>query len=693
MSKKPHCNSLLVGLLFVVFPYFVYSQSLAPIPVKGGTEFFYSPSPDFIVKKVAIAGSFNNWDKNQYVMVFDKKKKRWGGIVPLRPETEYHYKLVINDSLWITDPNAPDVTEDEWRNGVIIPKKYGFPYIAEITPPRNKRVTKIPEIKATLSGYKSKINPKSIKVTLNGEIIKHKFNEASSLLTVDLDQGIEDGEHELSFTFADKKGNISKGIVHKFFLDRFISRITTPKFFDDAIMYEVFIRKFNDSDSNGTGDFKGLTEKLDYLKQELKIDALWLMPFNESTTEHGYNVVDYYSIESDYGTPECYKKFIAEAKKRGIKVIMDFVINHTDSSHPFFLDAYKNPESKYTSWYQFRNAEKSDWNHFGVDRKMPKLNFDNPEVQEYFIKVAHHHMDPNGDGDFSDGVDGFRCDAAKEVSHKFWNSFRKRVKALNGDILLLGEVWDNSNFLIPFFKEEFDMLFDYPLYYAMERFFASNDISSIVKTLTEQREIFPAGYQMVRFLANHDNERALSKFSGNRDKLKQALAMLFTLPGTPMIYYGDETGLTGKLPPENVRQEFDWELINTSPKDSAGIFQFYKDMTKVRKENNVLRARDDSEQKSISFLTSTEHTLLGYLRYYGDQRTGIFINNSGNDVFSPSFSLSDHTFETNRYEILSYHKAEFEGINNHAGILVREGKLELNGFTIKNGGFVILRFM
>ncbi|MHC1736851.1 MAG: alpha-amylase family glycosyl hydrolase [Ignavibacteriaceae bacterium] len=682
----------LVGILFVFFSFFVYSQSFAPIPVKGGTQFCYKPNFNFIVKKVTIAGSFNNWNKNQYVMTFDKKKKTWRGIVPLKPEIEYHYKLVINDSLWITDPNAPNVTEDEWRNGIIIPKKYGVPFIAEIYPPQNKRVTKIPEIKATLSGYNSKINPKSIKVIFNGEIIKHNFNEVSSELTIDLDPGIQDGEHELNFSFADKKGNENNGIVHKFFLDRFIHEITTPKFFNNAIMYEVFIRKFLDSDNNGTGDFRGLTEKLDYLKQDLKIDALWLMPFNESTTEHGYNVVDYYSIEADYGIHSFYKQFISEAKKREIKVIMDFVINHTDSSHPFFLDAYKNPESKYTSWYQFRNAENSDWNHFGVDRKMPKLNFDNPEVQEYFIKVAQHWMDPNGDGDFSDGVDGFRCDAAKEVSHKFWNRFRKNVKKVSKDILLLGEVWDNPNFLIPFFKEEFDMLFDYPLYYAMERFFASNDVNSIVNTLTEQREIFPTGYQMVRFLANHDNDRALSKFNESTDKLKQALALLFTLPGTPMIYYGDEIGLTGKIPPENVRQEFDWDRMNKSAKDSTSIFQFYKGMTKLRKENSVLRARDDPGQKSISFLKSTDYPILGYLRYSGDQQTGVFINNSGNDVFSPSLSLTDYKFETNGYEILSYHKTEFEGINNHVGISIKEGKLELNGFTLKNGGFVILRF-
>jgi len=687
---------IIAFFIFVIFSYSTYSQSLSPIPVKGGTEFYFQSDYPFTVKKIAVSGSFNNWAKDQYVMVFDEKKKTWRGTVPLKPEIEYHYKFFINDSLWITDPNAPNATEDEWRNGIIIPKEYGTPFIKEIFPPQNKRLTKIPGIKAILSGYNSKVDPSSIKVLFNGEITKHNFDQTTSELTVNLDPKIEDGEHELIISFADIKGNRNKGVVQRFFLDRFITQINTPDFFNDAVMYEVYIRKFFDSDGNGSGDFTGLKQKLDYLKNELHVDALWLMPFNESTTEHGYNVVDYYSIESDYGTLSSYQQFLSEAKKRNIKIIMDFVINHTDSTHPYFLDAYKNPKSKYTSWYQFRNPENSDWNHFGVDRRMPKLNFDNPDVQDYFIKIARFWMDPNGDGEYSDGVDGFRCDAAKEVSHKFWNRFRKNVKGLNKDILLLGEVWDNPNFLIPFFKEEFDMLFDYPLYYAMERFFNNNDVNGIVKTLSEQREIFPAGYQMVRFLANHDNDRALSKMGGNSDKLKQALTILFTLPGTPMIYYGDEIGLTGKVPPDNVRQEFDWDAVNNSENDSTAIFKYYQDISGLRKDFDVLRTKDDATQKSISFLKSNDYPVLAYIRYQGNKKMGVFINNSGTDISNPSFDFTDYNFEMKGYEIVDFNKAEFEEINNHTDISLNppkaEGNLRLNGVTLKNGGYVIIRF-
>ena len=672
----------------VIFAIYIHPQSLSPIPSATGTEFFFKPET-ISIHRVAISGSFNNWAPAQYLMEYDGEEKVWRGTVPLTPGVEYHYKFVLNDTLWITDPNAPNVTEDEWRNGIIIPKEYGIPYIKSIFPPDNKRLTKIPGIKAVLSGYRSPVDARSIRVLFDGEEIKHSFNCETSELTVVPDTGIEDGEHEVVISFADEEGKTNKGVTSRFFLDRYISKIQTPGFYDSAIMYEVFIRKFSDSDGDGTGDFEGLRSRLDYLRNELNIDAIWLMPFNESTTEHGYNVVDYFSIETDYGSKEDYREFLRDAKERGIKVIMDFVINHTDSTHPFFLDAYRNPGSKYSDRYQFRNGENSDWNHFGIDRKMPKLNFDNPEVQDYFTEAAKYWMDPNGDGDFGDGVDGFRCDAAKEVSHKFWNRFRKEVKRINQEILLLGEVWDNPNFMIPFFKEEFDMLFDYPLFYAMERYFKTNDAGGIARTLTEQRDIFPAGFQMVRFLSNHDNNRALSKVGENTDKLKQALAIIFTLPGTPMIYYGDELGLTGTLPPENVRQDFDRVKLSKLEKEEGSIYNFYRKMTKLRKENNIFMERDDAVNKSVSFPEAKGSGLLGYVRYRGSERVGVFVNNSGERVSSPKFNFSDVQFTREGYEVLDKYKTDLDGMKLRA--VENPGQLILENVRIENGGYLIIK--
>jgi glycosidase len=672
----------------------VSGQNLSPVPTEEGTRFFYLNDRGFYVNSVAVAGSFNSWDKNQFKMEMNPTDTIWSVVVKLTPGVEYHYKLVLNDTLWITDPNAPNVTEDEWRNGIIIPQKYGAPFIHKMFPPQNKRVSEIPVIKIVLGTYESSIDPKSVNIFLNDEKLPFIFDYESSSVITSIDTSINDGEHKIFISFKDKNGNENPGHVSRFFLDRYINDIITPSFYDSAVMYEIFIRTFCDSDGDGIGDFNGLTSKLDYLKNQLQIDVLWLMPWNESSTVHGYNVVDYYSIEQDYGTKEDYFTFLKEAKKRNIKVIMDFVINHTDSLHPFFLDAYMNPVSKYSKWYQFRNNENSDWNHFGIDRQMPKLDFDNREVQDYFLEVAKYWLDPDGNGDFSDGVDGFRCDAAKEVPHQYWNRFRNEVKKINPDVLLLGEVWDNANFLIPFFKEEFDMLFDYPLFYAMERFFNNNDINSIHKTLIEQREIFPTGFQMTRFLSNHDNNRALSMFDGNVDKLKQALAILFTLPGMPMIYYGDEIGLEGKLPPENVRQEMDWQKVDSQIEIENSILNFHKKLVQLRKNNNEFTARNDRKNESYSILTDTSKKLLAYLRTDDDNISLVIINNSGDDIKNAVFKMNGlkDFIGLNPNELLSYKKmSEKLGAMKITSFEIVDKFLNLHNIYLENGGFTIIK--
>lgn len=673
-----------ITLIIVIFCCFgVFPQGLNPVPVKEGTKFFYKSSYPFKVNSVAVAGSMNNWRKDADRMIFNPADSIWSTVIKLAEGIEYSYKLVINDSLWITDPNAPNVTEDEWKNGLIVPQKYGSPFVEKAFPAPGQRLNYVPKIKILLKGTESQIDPASVSVKFNGA--PWKFTLVESELTVLPDKKLKDGEHKLEISFADRNGNRNDNYTLKFFLDRYIKKITTPKFYDGAVMYEIYIRSFADGNNDGIGDFRGLTSKLDYLKNSLGVNTLWLMPFNESTTEHGYNVVDYYSIEKDYGTFDDYQNFLKEAKKRGMKVLMDFVINHTDSTHKFFLDAYKNPDSKYSKWYQFVAKDNSDWKHFGVERKMPKLDFENSEVQDYFIKAARYWIDPNGDGDFRDGVDGFRCDAAKEVPHQFWNRFRKEIKGINKNILLLGEVWDNANFLIPFYKDEFDMLFDYPFYYALDRYFQYNDINTLSSKVTELKKIYPAGFQSVRFLANHDNNRAYDKLS-DENKLKQAMFIIMTMPGTPMIYYGDETGLRGKLPPENVRQKMDWAAADEQLKDKESILSFYNGLTALRNKYSILSKRDDGQKESLVFLNDEAKKILAYLRYYGDKKFIALVNNSGRSIDSIKLNSSKIIKQISSIdEVYSSSKTK-----NKISFNINKDYIFLNNLNMSNGSFKLI---
>jgi glycosidase len=608
---------------------------LSPHPVENGTRFSFSQSQlkssnnpslknlvDFQINSISVTGSFNQWRKNEYLMNYDLTKGIWFVDINLKSGIEYHYKFVINDSIWITDPNAPDVTEDEWRNGILIPVDFNSPYVIDVNPPYGKRITQIKPFTCKLLSREGKILANSIKAFLDGKPVKFTFDEKTQTLKIDLPRNISEGEHKVLIQFSDEKGNRNDGYLTKFFVDRFKAKIQTPKFYDKSIVYEIFIRKFADSDGDGIGDFNGLTSKLDYL-QELGINALWLMPFNESSKDHGYNVIDYYSIEKDYGTMKDYLNFLKECKRRNIKVIKDIVINHCDTAFVYFRDAKNNPSSRYSSWFQFVNSLNSDWRHFGIEKDMPKFNFENVEVQDYFIKFVKYWMDPNGDGKFDDGIDGIRCDAAKEIPHQFWNRLRKEVKKIRPDFLILGEVWDGLNYLIPFFEDEFDMLFDYPVYYAIQRFFDGIDLKSIERTLIQERETYPPNFQMMRFLSNHDNHRALSLFNQDTMKFYQSLVLLFTLPGTPMIYYGDEIGLTGKTPPENVRQMMDWNKILNNQ-----ILYLHKELIKLRKINSTLAQRDDSKIKSIRFLETNHPEVLAFIRYDRKNKFLVLINNS-----------------------------------------------------------------
>jgi len=626
---------------------------LSPHPVPDGTRFSFSQSQiqklndpelkklyNLNITSISVAGSFNQWRKNDFLMIFDSSKQIWFVDIKLKPGIEYHYKFVINDSIWITDPNAPDVTEDEWRNGILIPVDFYSPYVIEVNPPFGKRITEIKPFTCKLIGREGKIDKSSIKVFLDGKPVRFSFNEKTQTLKINLPRNLSEGEHQVLIQFADEKGNRNDGYLTKFFVDRFKAKIKTPEFYDKAIVYEIFIRKFNDSDGDGIGDFNGLTQKLDYLK-ELRIDALWLMPYNESSKEHGYNVIDYYAIEKDYGTMDDYLNFLRECKKRNIKVIKDIVINHCDTAFIYFSDAKNNPSSKYSSWFQFVDSLNSDWLHFGIEKDMPKFNFENHEVQNYFINFVKYWMDPNGDGNFDDGIDGIRCDVAKEIPHQFWNKLRKEIKKIRPDFLILGEVWDGLNYLIPFFEDEFDMLFDYPVYYAFQRFFDGSDFKSIEKTLLQQREVYPPNFQMLRFLSNHDNHRALSLFNEDTLKFYQSLVLLFTLPGTPMIYYGDEIGLTGRTPPENVRQKMEWDEIGENK-----ILSLHKELIKLRKTNPALSIRDDTKIKSIQFLETDHPEVLAYLRYDRKDNFLILINNSNkriNDLSIKNFNQKNKT--------------------------------------------------
>ncbi len=369
-----------------------------------------------------------------------------------------------------------------------------------------------------------------------------------------------------------------------------------------TVYYEIFVRSFYDSDGDGIGDLRGITEKLDYLNdgnpsttEDLGVGGIWLMPVNPSPSYHGYDVTDYREIHPDYGTVEDMKELIAEAHKRGIKVIMDLVVNHTSKEHPWFVDAAKGGEHR--DWYVWaedsgRRPEGSSaagsgnpWHsvlgshYMGTFWDgMPDLNFDNPQVRTEMKDIGQYWLEL--------GMDGFRLDAAKHIyedllSDKseattdknvaWWQEFRASMDEVNPEAYIVGEVWENSATSVgAYLDQAFDSGFNFGLAETLINSAKTESNSGAAFTLERTYKLYSqisgGDFTDAVFLSNHDQNRVMSVLGSNTAHAKMAAAMLLTLPGNPFIYYGEEIGMLGVKPDEGIREPMVW----TADRSSAG---------------------------------------------------------------------------------------------------------------------------
>jgi maltose alpha-D-glucosyltransferase/alpha-amylase len=373
--------------------------------------------------------------------------------------------------------------------------------------------------------------------------------------------------------------------------------------YKDAIIYELHVKAFYDADGNGVGDFRGLIEKLDYL-QDLGINCIWLLPFYQSPLrDDGYDIADYYTVHPNYGTVADFEAFLAEAHMRGIRVLADLVLNHTSDQNAWFQESRLSPDSPkrdYYVWsdtdkkYQdariiFIDTERSNWT-FDPEAKQyfwhrffshqPDLNFDNPEVRAEMLRVLSFWLDK--------GLDGFRCDAVPYLferegtncenlpeTHEYCKAVRKFIDENYKDKVLLAEANQWPADLRPYFGDgdEFQMCLNFPL---MPRLFMAlrrADRHPVVDIIAQLPTI-PENCQWGIFLRNHDEltlemvtdedrdymyteyatdprmrlnlgiRRRLSPLlDDSREQIQLLNSLLFSLPGTPIIYYGDEIGM------------------------------------------------------------------------------------------------------------------------------------------------------
>jgi maltose alpha-D-glucosyltransferase / alpha-amylase len=478
----------------------------------------------------------------------------------------------------------------------------------------------------------------------------------------------------------------------------------TPLWFKDAIIYETHVKAFYDTDDDGIGDFKGLIQKLDYL-QDLGVTCLWLLPFFPSPLrDDGYDIADYLNVHPSYGTLEDFQNFLNAAHARNLQVLIELVVNHTSDQHPWFQAARKappgSPERDYYVWSDsdkkydgariiFTDTEKSNWS-WDAEAKayywhrffshQPDLNFDNPAVLEEVLKTMRFWLDMGVDGLRLDAIpylverDGTNCENLPETHHVV-KRIRHELDVNYPDRMLLAEANQWPEDVREYFgnEDEFHMAFHFPLMPRMFMALRLEDRHPVVEIMARTPEI-PPGCQWGLFLRNHDeltlemvtdDERDYMYFAYGSDPrmrlnvgIRRRLAplmdnnprrielmnsILFSFPGTPVIYYGDEIGMGDNIylgDRNGVRTPMQWtgdrnagfsranpaqlyspvildpiygyEAVNVEAQvgDSSSILHWMRNMIALRKLFRVFG------RGSLEFLNPTNRKILAYLRHY-----------------------------------------------------------------------------
>ncbi|RME90393.1 MAG: maltose alpha-D-glucosyltransferase [Anaerolineae bacterium] len=398
--------------------------------------------------------------------------------------------------------------------------------------------------------------------------------------------------------------------------------MSTP-WYKDAVFYEVYVRAFYDSNGDGHGDLRGLMEKLDYL-QDLGVDCLWLLPIYPSPLkDDGYDISNYYDIHPDYGSLDDFEALVAAAHRRGIRIILDLVLNHTSDQHPWFRAARANPTSPFRAYYVwsdtdqkyrqariiFLDTERSNWTwderagQYYWHRfysSQPDLNFDNPEVQKEILKVMAFWLDLGVDGFRADAVpylferEGTNCENLPET-HAYLKRIRRFLDEHYPGRILLAEANQWPEDVVPYFgngRDEFHMAFHFPLMPRLFMALRKGDCTPL-RWVFERTPPIPDECQWCTFLRNHDEltlemvteeerqwmwreyapdprmrlnlgirRRLAPLLDNDRRKIELANSLLFTLPGSPVIYYGDEIGMGDNiwLPDrDGVRTPMQWD--------------------------------------------------------------------------------------------------------------------------------------
>ena len=394
----------------------------------------------------------------------------------------------------------------------------------------------------------------------------------------------------------------------------FPSRFATTQPVDKKLWYKAPITPMDDLH----GNLRGIIEHLDYIKN-LGIDVVYLTPIFKSNSCHKYDTIDYYQVDPSFGTTEDLKELVQKSHERGMKVVLDAVYNHTGREFFAFQDILeKGEKSKYLDWYFIDELPpRGEWGEipnfkcFGYYGGMPKLNLKNPEVEKYITDVACYWIKECD-------IDGWRLDVGDEISHFFWKNFRKAIKAVKKDMLIIGEIWHYAGDFLE--GDEWDTVMNYPFYLNLIDLLADEkiNVSQFVQNLGYlkgrlNKKCYPLMWNLID---SHDTARFLHLCNDNKKKQHLAAAFQLLLPGMPMVYYGDEYAMPGANDPD-CRRGMYWD----EEYQDKEMYNWYKKLMQVRKTHACI-----VEGEMIETIANDDEDMIVMIRKNGEETIAMLFN-------------------------------------------------------------------
>ncbi len=534
------------------------------------------------VKKIALVGEFNRWDASKNPMHFDTLAGQWRVSLPLGPG-QWEYKYVVNDSLWLPDPTNPDKVPDGW-NG------FNSLRIIEHDSTFDGHFVEVRNANRFLTVAFQARHPENLRFRWFGDAQNPEVKFKRNANRLQFDKNAAQGIY-FYYLVLNKGQRFSRPrilIIRHFQTTAWHNFRRTPAWADTAVIYELFLRRFTRE-----ATFRSLAERLPDLKR-LGVNTLWMLPVYQSPTEHGYAPTSLFGTQNDYGNLADYRYLIRKAHKLRMKVLFDFVANHLSDQHRFVRAAYQNPESPLRRWFYWKPD--GTWGYHNDWDTLVNLNYHTPWVRHYMIQAAQFWLNV--------GVDGFRCDVAWAVPHSFWKDFRRSVKPIDFNTLLLDEVLPRQP---AFHDDEFDMSYDTDFYgNILDVLRGRKPISAIPLGIEKSRLNYPQGTQSLRYLENHDLPRFIEQFGPQLTRVMAVI--LFTVPGTPLIYYGQEYGARERRPDFYTLKNSKW-------------FDFYQKLIKFRKNNKAL-----TFGRLYNVKTDNANRIWWYRRQWQSQRIDVIIN-------------------------------------------------------------------